>query len=99
MSNQKEQAREGKPYLPKKAVALHYDHEKDAAPRIVASGRGAVADNILSLAKESGVPMHEDRALVETLLAFEIGKEIPAELYQVVAEVLAFVQRLDKRER
>lgn len=84
---------------PKKAVALHYDSERDTAPRVVASGRGVVADKILSLAKESGVPMHEDRALVETLLAFEIGKEIPAELYQVVAEVLAFVQRLDKRER
>ncbi|WP_109689425.1 EscU/YscU/HrcU family type III secretion system export apparatus switch protein [Tumebacillus permanentifrigoris] len=88
-----------KPTPPKKAVALHYDHEKDTAPRIIASGRGAVAENILAIAGESGIPMHEDRALVETLLAFEIGKEIPAELYQVVAEVLAFVQRLDKRDR
>ncbi|MBL0388879.1 EscU/YscU/HrcU family type III secretion system export apparatus switch protein [Tumebacillus sp. ITR2] len=88
-----------KPTPPKKAVALQYNHDRDTAPRIVASGRGAVADHILSLAQDSGVPMHEDRALVETLLAFEIGKEIPAELYQVVAEVLAFVQRLDKRDR
>ena len=82
----------------KKAVALHYDHEKDSAPRIVASGRGAIAEQILGLAKENDVPMHEDKALVETLLAFEVGKEIPAELYAVVAEVLAFAQRLDKRE-
>ncbi|MGB8956796.1 MAG: EscU/YscU/HrcU family type III secretion system export apparatus switch protein [Tumebacillaceae bacterium] len=82
----------------KKAVALQYDHERDAAPRIVASGRGAVAEQILGLAKENDVPMHEDKALVETLLAFEVGKEIPAELYAVVAEVLAFAQRLDKRE-
>lgn len=84
----------------KKAVALRYDHERgDAAPRIVASGRGAAAERILEVAGDSGVPMHEDRALVETLLAFEIGKEIPAELYQVVAEVLAFVQFLDKNDR
>ena len=82
---------------PKKAVALHYDAERDTAPRIVASGRGAVAEKILEVAEESGVPLQEDRALVETLLAFEVGKEIPPELYQVVAEVLAFVQRLDKR--
>jgi len=83
----------------KKAVALHYDHEKgDVAPRIVASGRGAVAERILAVADESGVPLHEDKALVETLLAFDIGKEIPPELYLVVAEVLAFVQHLDKRD-
>lgn len=83
----------------KKAVALQYSQERDTAPRIVASGRGAMAEKILSVAQEADVPMHEDKALVETLLAFEIGKEIPPELYQVVAEVLAFVQRLDKRER
>lgn len=82
----------------KKAVALQYDSERDAAPRIVASGRGAIAEQILGLAKENDVPMHEDKALVETLLAFEVGKEIPVELYAVVAEMLAFAQRLDKRE-
>lgn len=83
----------------KKAVAIHYDQNKDSAPRIVAGGRGAIAEQILSLASEHDVPLHEDRALVETLLAFDIGKEIPPDLYQVVAEVLAFVQRIDKRER
>jgi flagellar biosynthesis protein len=83
----------------KKAVALQYSQERDTAPRIVASGRGAMAEKILSVAQDADVPMHEDKALVETLLAFDIGKEIPSELYQVVAEVLAFVQRLDKRER
>ncbi|ASS75676.1 hypothetical protein CIG75_12200 [Tumebacillus algifaecis] len=87
------------PTTTKKAVAIHYDQNKDSAPRIVASGRGAVAEQILSVASENDVPLHEDRALVETLLAFDIGKEIPVDLYQVVAEVLAFVQRLDKRER
>lgn len=84
---------------PKKAVALQYTPDRDTAPRVTASGRGAVADKILSAATDAGVPLHEDKALVETLLAFEIGKEIPAELYHVVAEVLAFVQHLDKRER
>lgn len=83
----------------KKAVALQYNQGRDAAPRVVATGRGAIAEKILAVAQESGVPMHEDRALVETLLAFEIGKEIPPDLYLVVAEILAFVQRLDKRER
>jgi flagellar biosynthesis protein len=94
MSTKDRDAREPRP---KKAVALHYDAERDTAPRIVASGRGAMAEKILEVAEESGVPLQEDRALVETLLAFEVGKEIPPELYQVVAEVLAFVQRLDKR--
>ncbi|MGZ4164737.1 MAG: EscU/YscU/HrcU family type III secretion system export apparatus switch protein [Tumebacillaceae bacterium] len=92
-------ANEQNPGKPKKAVALQYSQDRDVAPRIVASGRGAMAEKILSVAEDSGVPMHEDRALVETLLAFDIGKEIPPELYLVVAEVLAFVQRLDKRER
>lgn len=81
----------------KKAVALRYDPSQDAAPRIVATGRGAMAEQILSTAEAAGVPLQEDKALVETLLAFEVGKEIPSELYQVVAEVLAFVQRIDKR--
>jgi flagellar biosynthesis protein len=95
-------AGEQRPYgekEPKKAVALHYDQEQGSAPRIVAQGRGAVAEQIVSVAKEHQVPLHEDRGLVETLLAFELGKEIPPELYQVVAEVLAFVQHIDKRER
>ncbi|HEU4962400.1 MAG TPA: EscU/YscU/HrcU family type III secretion system export apparatus switch protein [Bacilli bacterium] len=83
----------------KKAVALQYNVERDAAPRVVAAGRGAVADKILDAAEGAGVPLHEDKALVETLLAFEVGKEIPSELYNVVAEVLAFVQFLDKKER
>lgn len=83
----------------KKAVALHYDRERDNAPRIVASGRGEVAENILALAKEHNIPMHKNVDLVDSLLKYNISTEIPDELYKAVAEVLAFVYSLDEKAK
>ncbi|BCJ85235.1 EscU/YscU/HrcU family type III secretion system export apparatus switch protein [Effusibacillus dendaii] len=80
-----------------RAAALTYNPETDQAPRVVASGQGEIGRKIIEAAKQNGVPVHEDPVLVETLLAFEIGREIPPELYQVVAEVLAFVQSMERR--
>ncbi len=80
----------------KKAVALMYDRKRDDAPRIVASGHGGIAEQILSLAREANIPMHSDKALVDTLLKFEINTEIPPELYKAVAEVLALIYSFDK---
>ena len=79
----------------KQAIALEYDHANQA-PTVVASGRGATAERILELAKESGVPTHKDDKLADTLSRLEIGEMIPPELYEVVAEILVFVDAMDK---
>ena len=79
-----------------KAVALKYDVSKDRAPRVVARGRGAIAEKIIAIAKENHVPLYEDQNLVQILEALELETEIPPELYRAVAEVLAFIYRLNK---
>ncbi len=78
-----------------KAVALKYDGKKDNAPRIVATGRGAIAEKIMAVARENNVPLYEDKNLVQILEALELETEIPPELYRAVAEVLAFIYRLN----
>jgi flagellar biosynthesis protein len=80
-----------------KAVALKYEKEKDAAPRIVAKGRGFVAQKIIETARAHGVPLYEDKNLVQVLEALDLETEIPTELYRAVAEVLAFIYRLNGR--
>ena len=76
-----------------KAVAILYDSQKSSSPKIIASGKGEVAKRIIETAKEAGVHIQEDANLVELLSKIGIGDEIPTELYQTVAEVLAFVDR------
>jgi flagellar biosynthesis protein len=78
-----------------KAVALKDDKEKDAAPRITAKGRGFIAEQIIETARAHNVPLHEDKNLVQVLEALDLETEIPAELYRSVAEVLAFIYRLN----
>ena len=80
---------------PKRAIALEYDPD-EAAPRVIASGRGALAERIIERAKEADVPVHRDDKLAETLSRLEIGDMIPPELYEVVAEILVFVDSMDK---
>lgn len=79
----------------KQAIALQYN-PGDEAPTIVASGMGIVADKIIEKAKESDVPLYEDSKLANTLSKLEIGDMIPLELYGVVAEILVFVDNLDR---
>ncbi len=81
----------------KQAVAVRYDPEKESSPRVVAKGRGLVAEKILEIAAANGVPVHEDRDLVEMLAVVELFDEIPAELYAAVAEVLVWVYRTNDR--
>ena len=78
-----------------KAVALTYHQEKDRAPRVVARGRGEVAEKIMDIARAHNVPLYEDQNLVQVLEALDIETEIPPELYRAVAEVLAFIYRLN----
>ena len=80
----------------KTAVALGYDPNQDNAPTVIASGRGALAERIIEKAKEADIPVHEDDKLANTLSRLEIGEAIPPELYEVVAEVLVFVDAMDK---
>ena len=79
----------------KQAVAIEYD-PGDVAPRIVATGRGKLAERIIEQAKENDVPIHEDEKLVGTLSKLDIGEYIPPELYEVVAEILVFVDNMEK---
>lgn len=79
----------------KQAVALEYDPEFDA-PVVVASGRGALAERIIDRAKDANVPVHKDVGLTDTLSRLDIGEQIPQELYEVVAEILVFVDAMDK---
>ena len=79
----------------KTAVALSY-MPGDAAPKILATGKGAVADRIIEAAKEADVPTYKDDKLADTLSRLEIGDMIPPELYEVVAEILVFVNDMDK---
>ncbi len=81
----------------KKAVALRYDMEKDEVPVVVAKGQGFIAEKIKKVAMESGVPIKEDRELADYLMALDLYEEKPPELYAVVAEILAFIYRMDKR--
>lgn len=80
---------------PAMAVALHYNG--GSAPRVLAKGTGAVADNIIAIAKEHGVPLEEDAGLVGALAQLELGREIPRELYVAVAQVLAFAWQVAKK--
>jgi flagellar biosynthesis protein len=79
----------------KQAIALEYNPDEDA-PKVVASGRGLLAEKIIEKAKESDVPIHRDDKLADTLSRLEIGEMIPPELYEVVAEILVFVDSMDK---
>lgn len=86
---------ESKENKPKIAVALSYN-PGDEAPTVIASGKGVVAERIIEKASESEVPVYEDEKLAGTLSKLELGEAIPPELYGVVAEILVFVDRMDK---
>jgi len=83
----------------KKAVALKYCAEKQLAPIVVAKGKGEVAEQIVKMAKQFGVPLQSDSSLVEVLSKLDLNQEIPAELYQLVAEILTFIYKSDQRAK
>ena len=85
----------GKEQKPKQAVALSYDPDDDA-PKVVATGKGALAEKIIEEAKQAKVPVHKDSKLADTLSRLESGELIPPELYEVVAEILVFVDQMDR---
>lgn len=78
----------------KKAVALGYNKEKQNAPKILANAKGENASKIISLAKENGIPIKEDKDLVEVLSKLDLGDEIPPNMYKAVAEIFAFLYKV-----
>ena len=83
----------------KRAAALQYDPETDQAPYLTAYGQGELAEKILQIAIENKISIHRDQALVDILSTLELGSEIPEEIYELVAEILAFVYRLAKNNQ
>lgn len=83
---------------PSVAVALGWDPATDAAPKVLASGRGAVAEQILQLAWASGVKVREDADLAQILAALDLDTEIPVEAYAAVAEIMLYVYRANGQE-
>ena len=79
----------------KTAVAISYT-PGERAQKILATGKGAVADKIIETAQENDVPLYKDNELAGTLSKLQIGDMIPPELYEVVAEILVFVDDMDK---
>jgi flagellar biosynthesis protein len=79
---------------PKQATALSYEAGQ-TAPRVVASGRGQIAERIIAAAQEAGVPVRSDPALARALAALDLGEEVPEAMYRAVAEALAWAYRLD----
>ena len=74
----------------KKAVALRYDENRDVAPVIVASGLGYMAEKIVEMANENGVPVYEDNSLATVLTQLDLGTAIPEELYQAIVDIYTF---------
>jgi flagellar biosynthesis protein len=81
------------------AAAIKYDSATANAPKVTARGRGYIAEKIISIAEENGVPIKNDPDMVQILSKLDIGAEIPVELYRAVAEILAFVYSLNENQR
>ena len=77
----------------KKAAALRYNDEKENAPKVVAKGKGEVAQNIIKIAELNNLPIKKDEDLIELLSKVELDKEVPEALYKAVAEVFSFIYR------
>lgn len=84
---------------PKIAVALRYKNNQDKAPVVTASGQGRMAEKIIALARENKIPVEENAPLAEALRKLTPGQEIPEELYEAVAILLAYIMEMDTRAR
>lgn len=81
---------------PKVATALQYNQQKDRAPKVVAKGKGIIAEKIIEKAQENDIAIYQDEKLSQQLYNLSLGDEIPAELYHVIAEVLVFIAKADQ---
>ncbi len=83
----------------KRAAALKYQPKLDNAPKVIAKGKGKVAEKIIEIAKEHNIYIHDDPDLIEVLYQLDLNEDIPSELYVVVAELLAFVYSLNSGKK
>jgi flagellar biosynthesis protein len=81
----------------KKAVALRYDKSKESAPRVLAKGKGEIADNIIKIAQLHNLPIKKDEDLIELLSKVELDKEVPEALYKAVAEIFSFIYKVTNK--
>lgn len=81
----------------KKAVALKYERYRDSAPKVVAKGKGVIAEKIIEVAKQHGVYIKEDPTLVEVLSGLELYEEVPEDLYKVVAEIFVLIYQAKQK--
>lgn len=81
----------------KVATALQYNQAKDRAPKVVAKGKGLIAEKIIEKAEENAIAIYQDEKLSQQLYNLSLGEEIPAELYHVIAEVLVFIAKADQK--
>ncbi|MGM9944164.1 MAG: EscU/YscU/HrcU family type III secretion system export apparatus switch protein [Lysinibacillus sp.] len=86
-----------KKFARKEAIALSYNPSETTGPKVIAKGKGKIAENILRQATLHDVPIHEDPNLVQLLGQLDLNESIPEELYQAVAEVFAFIYHLDRK--
>jgi len=82
-----------------KAVALSYDENTNSAPKVVASGKGQIASNIIKIAKQNDLPIRKDEDLVELLSKLDIDKEIPPNMYKAVAEIFSFIYDITNKNK
>jgi len=82
-----------------KAVALGYEENQDHAPKVLASGKGLIAEKIIELAKENNIPLHRDADLVEVLSVLEINEYIPLEVYSVLAEIFTYIYEQEAKKK
>lgn len=80
-----------------KAVALRYRVEEDAAPVVIASGYGNIAEKIVEIAEQQGIPVFRDDSAASLLCMLEVGKNIPPELYEVIAAIYAQILRVSQQ--
>jgi flagellar biosynthesis protein len=81
----------------KKAVALKYEEDGRSAPKVVAKGKGAIAQKIMEKADEFDIPIFQNKALAESLLNLDLDEQIPPNLYKAVAEVFVWLMRSEKK--
>ncbi len=81
----------------KKAAALKYDQSRDAAPKVIAKGKGQSAENIIKIAELHNLPIKKDEDLIELLSKVELNKEVPEKLYRAVAEVFSFIYKVTNK--
>lgn len=78
------------------AAVIRYEEGKDEAPTVIAHGKGAIASQIIALAKENDIPLQQDSSLVGNLIDMDLGESIPPQLYSVIAEILLMIEEMEQ---